>query len=278
MPRLSNDHSWIRLSFDKARVTNYNHEMENRFQGFIKAGSEAESVLKDIDEKKLPQHVAIIMDGNGRWARQRNLDRISGHKEGAKSARLIAECSARIGIKHLTLFVFSSENWKRPQEEVNKLMELLYKNLLERSGILEKNEIRLKTIGDLDKLPKRLRNKLIETEKKSQQYENLQINLALSYGARMEIIQAIKKIIQDDVGSDDINEDLFRNYLYTSGCPDPDLLIRTSGELRVSNFLLYQIAYSELYFSPTLWPDFRVREYLSAILDYQNRKRRFGAI
>lgn len=252
--------------------------MENRFQAFIKPGSEEDAVLKEIDELKLPGHVAIIMDGNGRWARKRNLDRISGHKEGAKSARLIAECSARIGIKHLTLFVFSSENWNRPQEEVNKLMELLYKNLLERSGILEKNQIKLKTIGDMDKLPKRLKNKLIETENKSAHNRNLQINLALSYGARMEIIQAIKKIVHDGIKPDQVDEVLFRNYLYTSGCPDPDLLIRTSGELRISNFLLFQIAYSELLFSPILWPDFRVKEYLSAILDFQKRRRRFGAI
>ncbi|MCK4837023.1 MAG: di-trans,poly-cis-decaprenylcistransferase, partial [Candidatus Aminicenantes bacterium] len=223
--------------------------MENRCESFIKAGSEEESILDKIDEKKLPKHVAVIMDGNGRWAKQRNLDRISGHKEGAKSARLIAECSAKIGIKHLTLFVFSSENWKRPKKEVNKLMELLYDNLVVRSGILKKNKIRLKTIGELDKLPARLRNKLSETEKTSQKFKNLQINLALSYGARMEIIQAIKRIIGDKIRAEEIDETLFRNYLYTAECPDPDLLIRTSGELRLSNFLLYQIAYSELYFS-----------------------------
>lgn len=252
--------------------------MENRFQGFIKPGSEEDAVLEEIDEARLPSHVAIIMDGNGRWAKQRHLARIDGHKEGARSARLIAECSARIGIRYLTLFVFSSENWKRPQDEINKLMELLYKNLLERSGILEKNHIRLNTIGDLEKLPKRLRRKLIETEKKSRHYENLQINLALSYGSRMEIIEAVRKIVRDQLDPEQIDETLFRNYLYTSGCPDPDLLIRTSGELRISNFLLFQIAYSELIFSPTLWPDFRVKEYLTAILDYQNRRRRFGAI
>jgi undecaprenyl diphosphate synthase len=157
-------------------------------------------------------------------------------------------------------------------------MGLLYKNLLERSSILDKNEIKLKTIGDLDKLPGRLKNKLMETEKKSRHYQNLQINLALNYGSRMEIIQAVKRIIQDGIDPDRLDETVFRNYLYTLDFPDPDLLIRTSGELRISNFLLFQIAYAELYFSPVLWPDFRVKEYLTALLEYQSRGRRFGAV
>jgi undecaprenyl diphosphate synthase len=263
---------------DKARVKTYNFWMQNRFKFFVKEGSREEDLLLKINKKKLPRHVAIIMDGNGRWAKKRKLNRIEGHLEGAKSALIIAECSSRIGIKYLTLFVFSSENWKRPPWEVNKLMDLLYKNLTEKSGILSENKIKLRTIGDLGKIPPRLRKKLFETEKMSGHYKNLQINLALSYGARNEIINAVRKIIIDNVSASDINEKLFENYLNTHDCPDPDLLIRTSGELRISNFLLYQIAYSELYFTQTLWPDFKVYDYLKAIKEYQERGRRFGAI
>ncbi len=271
--------SWCRLNgVDKARVKTYNFWMQNRFKFFVKEGSREEDLLLKINKRKLPRHVAIIMDGNGRWAKKRKLNRIEGHLEGAKSARIIAECSSRIGIKYLTLFVFSSENWKRPPREVNKLMDLLYKNLAEKSGILSENKIKLKTIGDLGKIPPRLRKKLLETEKMSGHYKNLQINLALSYGARNEIINAVRKIIIDNVSASDINEKLFENYLNTHDCPDPDLLIRTSGELRISNFLLYQIAYSELYFTQTLWPDFKVYDYLKAIKEYQERGRRFGAI
>lgn len=264
--------------FDKVRVKPYNFQMKNRFKSFIKEGSREESLLLKINKRKLPRHVAVIMDGNGRWAKKQNLDRIKGHIEGAKSARIIAECSAQIGIKYLTLFVFSSENWKRPVREVNKLMDMLYDNLVEKSGILNENKIKLKAIGELEKLPSHLTRKLLETEDMSSQYKNMQINLALSYGARNEIIHAVKEIVGEKIPVSDINETRFERYLYTHDCPDPDLLIRTSGEIRISNFMLYQIAYSELYFTKKLWPDFRIYEYLKAIVEYQERGRRFGAL
>jgi undecaprenyl diphosphate synthase len=252
--------------------------MQNRFKPFIKEGSREESLLLKISKRKLPRHVAVIMDGNGRWAKKKNLDRIQGHIEGATSARIIAECSARIGIDFLTLFVFSSENWKRPIREVNKLMDMLYDNLVKKSGLLSENKIKLRTIGELDKLPSYLKNKLLETEKMSSRNRNMQINLALSYGARNEIVQAVKKIVTKKIPVSDIDESSFARHLYTHDCPDPDLLIRTSGEIRISNFLLYQIAYSELYFTTKLWPDFRVYDYLKAIAEYQDRGRRFGAL
>ena len=252
--------------------------MYKKFKGFIKEGKEEEFLIKKIDEKKLPAHIAIIMDGNGRWAKQKNLKRVDGHKRGAESARLILECSARIGIKHLTLFAFSTENWKRPIKEVNALMDMLYNNLVLERKLLEDNKIKFKVLGDIKRLPEKLRKKLIETEEFSKNYSNMQINIALNYGSRMEMIQAIKRIVDSSISSSSINEKLFEKYLYTYKIPDPDLLIRTSGELRISNFLLYQIAYSELYFTETLWPDFGIKEFLEAIIDFQKRKRRLGGI
>lgn len=253
-------------------------EMKTSFKGFIEEGSEEDALLRKIDLKKLPRHVAIIMDGNGRWAKQRGLERVTGHKQGAKSARIVTEYAAHLGIKYLTMFAFSSENWKRPLREVSSLMELLYDNLVNKKELLIDNQIRLKVIGDQGKLPSKLREKLRETEEMSKDFKGMQINLALNYGSRREIVAAVRKIMQDRIPAGRVNEKLFSHYLYTDGSPDPDLLIRTSGELRISNFLLFQIAYAELYFTEIFWPDFRVKELFEAVIDFQQRKRRFGSL
>jgi len=235
-------------------------------------------LIAQIDEKRLPGHVAIIMDGNGRWAKQNNLQRSAGHSAGAETARAITEIAARLGIKVLTLFTFSSENWKRPAQEIRFLMNMLYENLLNRQDLLDQNDIKLKIIGRIDKLPAKLQKKLNETELNSHKHQGLQVNLALNYGSRAEIVLAVKQIIAQGIPASRISEKTFGKYLDTTGCPDPDLLIRTSGEYRLSNFLLYQIAYSELYFTPILWPDFKAVDFFRAIIDFQGRDRRFGNI
>jgi len=240
--------------------------------------SEEHALIGHMDGKRLPAHVAVIMDGNGRWAKQKGLDRNAGHSAGAEAAREVTEAAARLGIRFLTLFTFSSENWKRPPAEVQFLMDMLYENLLNRQDLLEENDIRLKIIGDQDKLPGKLRKKLLESEEKSGDHRRMQVNLALNYGSRMEILRAVRGIVSRGIPAGKIDEATFSEFLYTAGCPDPDLLIRTSGEQRISNFLLYQIAYSELYFTRTLWPDFRAKEFFQAIIDFQGRERRFGDI
>jgi undecaprenyl diphosphate synthase len=241
-------------------------------------GSEERELLERIDEKRLPVHVAITMDGNGRWAKQRGLERNAGHGAGAEAAREITEVAARLGIGYLTLFTFSSENWKRPAGEVQFLMDMLHENLLNRQSLLTDNDIRLKIIGDLERLPGKLRKKLLESEEKSRGHKRLQVNLALNYGSRLEILRAVRALVAQGIAAGRIDEETFAGQLYTAGCPDPDLLIRTSGEQRISNFLLYQIAYSELYFTTTLWPDFRAKEFFRALIDYQGRERRYGDI
>ncbi len=252
--------------------------MLDMFKGLIEAGSEEESLLKTIDLKRLPAHVAVIMDGNGRWAKQRGMQRVEGHKRGAATARLITETAVRLGIKYLTLFAFSSENWKRPVTEVNTLMDMLHENMVERRDLLINNKIRLKVIGDLKRLPGKLKRKLQETEELTSGLDKMQINLALNYGSRSEIVHAVKGMLEDGVAPSNVNEDLLSKYLYTGGCPDPDLVIRTSGERRISNFLLFQIAYAELYFTDVFWPDFGVAGFFNAVIDFQHRKRRFGSI
>jgi undecaprenyl diphosphate synthase len=244
---------------------------------FPEESAERELIAR-IDEKRLPGHVAIIMDGNGRWATQNGLPRTGGHSAGAETARAITEIAARLGIRYLTLFTFSSENWKRPASEIRFLMNMLYENLLNRLDLLENNGIKLKIIGAIDKLPAKLQKKLHETEAGSQAHRGLQVNLALNYGARAEIVHAAKRIVAQGIPASRVNEKTFAKYLDTAGCPDPDLLIRTSGECRISNFLLYQIAYSELYFTPTLWPDFKAADFFRALIDFQGRDRRFGNI
>lgn len=234
-------------------------------------------MLAQIDKKKLPVHVAVIMDGNGRWAKNRGMSRLEGHKAGTVTAREIATAASDLGIRFLTVYTFSSENWKRSVSEVNALMKILYENLVNQKELLFKNKIRVKTLGELGRLPGKLRRKLIETEALTDGHGGLQVNMALNYGSRQEILQAVKGIVKDGVPASKINDSLFKKYLYGENIPDPDLLIRTSGELRISNFLLYQIAYSELYFTPTLWPDFKPPEFYRAIIDYQKRQRRFGS-
>ncbi|MCE5212320.1 MAG: isoprenyl transferase [Deltaproteobacteria bacterium] len=233
-----------------------------------------------IDLNKLPRHIAIIMDGNGRWAQQHTIGRIRGHKKGAESVRTVVRACREIGIKYLTLFAFSQENWERPENEVKALMLLLEEYLTKEIEELQEQGIRLVTIGETGLLNSSVREKLQRAKETTAKNDKMILNLALSYGGRDEIIHAVKKIIDDkEKGKVDINKitkDDFSNYLYTSGMPDPDLLIRTSGEYRISNFLLWQTAYTELYFTNVLWPDFTKDDLLKAIASYQQRERRFG--
>jgi undecaprenyl diphosphate synthase len=229
---------------------------------------------------EIPTHIAIIMDGNGRWAKRRGLPRVAGHREGVKSVRDVVEACAQLGVKYLTLFAFSTENWRRPKEEIDTLMKLLIKTLRSETEKLHKNDIKLMAIGDIDSLPKEVRQELKEAMERTKNNKRMVLNLALSYSGRWEIIEAVKEIARDvkkgKVKIEEIDDKLFSNYLKTAGIPDPDLLIRTSGELRISNFLLWQIAYTELYITDCLWPDFRRKHLYEAIRDYQRRERRFG--
>jgi undecaprenyl diphosphate synthase len=229
---------------------------------------------------EIPTHIAIIMDGNGRWAKRRGLPRVAGHREGVKPVRDVVEACAQLGVKYLTLFAFSTENWRRPKEEIDTLMKLLIKTLRSETEKLHKNDIKLMAIGDIDSLPKEVRQELKEAMEKTKNNKRMVLNLALSYSGRWEIIEAVKEIARDvkkgKVKIEEIDDKLFSNYLKTAGIPDPDLLIRTSGELRISNFLLWQIAYTELYITDCLWPDFRRKHLYEAIRDYQRRERRFG--
>jgi undecaprenyl diphosphate synthase len=237
--------------------------------------------LKDkINIEKLPAHVAIIMDGNGRWAKQKGKFRVFGHNNGVVAVRDTVEAAAEIGVKHLTLYAFSTENWNRPKTEVNALMSLLVSTIHKETATLQKNNIRLKAIGDIDSLPKSCKNELLQAIEKTAGNTRMDLVLALSYSSRWEIINAVKNIAQEvkdgNLNIDEINENVFSNHLTTHGIPDPELLIRTSGEHRISNFLMWQISYSELYFTPKLWPDFRKEDLYEAILDFQQRERRFG--
>jgi undecaprenyl diphosphate synthase len=237
--------------------------------------------MVDLIPEKLPKHVAIIMDGNGRWAKQRAMNRVRGHEEGAESVREILRATRQIGIPWLTLYALSEENWKRPRYEISALMKLLRRFLKsELNEMLEKG-IRFQAIGRIYKLPRDVQEMLRETAEKTSLNRDTVLTLALSYGGRQEMIDAIKAIAKEiekgHVTSKDITEELVEDNLYTVGMPDPDLLIRTSGECRVSNFLLWQMAYTEIYMTPTLWPDFRKEEYFKALVEYQSRERRFGA-
>jgi undecaprenyl diphosphate synthase len=236
--------------------------------------------MTPIDLRQLPDHVAIIMDGNGRWAKKKGFSRIRGHQQGADAVREIVTLSREIGIQWLTLYAFSEENWKRPAHEVQALMKLLNRFLKNELGEMQENGIRLKTIGRMSRLPKRTREILTETIERTSSNTEMTLTLALSYGGRQEILDAVLKIADQvkrgEINAHEITEQVISDALYTSGMPDPDLLIRTSGEYRISNFLLWQISYSELYITPTLWPDFCKNEYLEAIREYQKRDRRFG--
>jgi undecaprenyl diphosphate synthase len=236
--------------------------------------------MPNINPEKIPHHVAVIMDGNGRWARKRALNRIRGHEEGTESVRVIVRESRNIGIKWLTLYAFSEENWKRPKYEIDALMVILRRFLKSELQEMLDNGIRFQSIGRTDKLPRDVRELLDETSRKTSENSKMVLSLALSYGGRQEISRALKRIAEKveagDIHPEDITEELITGFLYTSGIPDPDLLIRTSGEYRISNFLLWQIAYTEIYITSTLWPDFRKEEFLSAIEEFQKRERRFG--
>jgi undecaprenyl diphosphate synthase len=237
---------------------------------------------EEVDKKNLPRHIAIIMDGNGRWAKQKNLSRIRGHMKGVESVREVVTASRELGIKVLTLYAFSIENWKRPKDEVLALMGLLKKYLLKEGEEMLKNDIRLSVIGSVEDLPVDVQNILQETIRKTERCDGMILNLALSYGGRSEILHAVQGILSDfqkgKIKAEEITSSRFSQYLWTRGLPDPDLLIRTSGEYRISNFLLWQIAYTELYVTETLWPDFDREELLKAIAAYQSRERRFGMI
>jgi len=235
-----------------------------------------------IDHNRLPKHIAIIMDGNGRWAKQRGRLRTFGHHQGVKSVREATESAAELGIKYLTLYAFSTENWNRPKSEVNALMNLLVRTINKETKTLHDNNISLMAIGDIDSLPEVTRKELNEAIRETAHHTRMKLILALSYSSRWEIANAAR-IIAEKVGSkeimpDQVDQALFESYLNTSSIPDPELLIRTSGEYRISNFLLWQIAYAELYFSMKLWPDFRKEDLYEAIVDYQRRERRFGKI
>ena len=235
-----------------------------------------------LDPAKLPRHVAIIMDGNGRWAKQRLMNRIKGHEKGSEAVRTIVRTSRELGISVLTLYAFSTENWQRPKAEVAALMTLLGRFLKSERKEMMDNDIRLNTIGQIDRLPGFVRKVLEEIMQVTGQNRSMTLNLALSYGARNEIVRMVRslaeKSISGDITPEAISEQLVSDHLYTADFPDPDLLIRTSGEMRISNFLLWQIAYSEIFVTETLWPDFSKEEYLQILKDYQQRERRFGKV
>lgn len=237
-------------------------------------------LLENIDKNRLPRHIAIIMDGNGRWAKEHGHDRLYGHYHGVESVRNIVEGCAELGIEYLTLYAFSSENWERPEYEVEGLMELLVSTIRKEIESLHKNNIRLQVIGDFDTLPENARTQLSEALEITANNKRLTLLLALSYSGRWELLNAVKNIVSDvkkgNLTEEEINQEVFEKYLCTRGFPDPELMIRTSGEYRISNFMLYQLAYTELYFTAVRWPDFRKENLYEAILDYQERERRFG--
>ena len=234
----------------------------------------------DIDINNIPKHIGIIMDGNGRWAKKRNLPRSYGHKAGVETIRrIIKECN-RLGVKYLTLYAFSTENWKRPEDEVSALMGLLVEYLKKEFKELNKNQVVINYIGDISKLPLRCQDELIKAKENTKSNKGVVMNLALNYGGRAEIIKAINCFLKDHNGEENlrITEEVLGSYLYTKGMPDPDIIIRPSGEQRLSNFLLWQCAYTEFWYSDILWPDFTEKDLQQAIIDYQNRERRFGGI
>jgi len=238
------------------------------------------SLKEQINTLKLPSHIAVIMDGNGRWARQRGLDRVFGHQQGVNAVRNVIEAAAELGVRYLTLYAFSTENWGRPDEEVSALMSIMIQSLNKETETLIKNNIRMLTIGDVDRLADDVKERLDDTIKLTSGCTGLSLIVALSYSSRWEITEAARRLATDIkngvVNIDSVNEERFGNYLSTAGIPDPDLMIRTSGEMRISNFLLWQLAYAELYITETLWPDFGKDNFYEAIIEYQRRERRFG--
>ena len=235
---------------------------------------------EQINMERIPQHVAIIMDGNGRWAKSKGSDRIFGHREGVDSVDKVMEAASDLGVKYITLYAFSTENWNRPEQEVNALMEILSQALKKYIEKISKNNVRLMVVGDKSRLSQLTLSNLSEAEKMTEMNTGLTMILAISYSSRWEIVEAAKRIASEvkagSLNVDQINEKVFSDHLATAGIPDPDLLIRTSGELRISNFLMWQLSYSELYFTPVSWPEFKKEQFFEAIIDYQKRERRFG--
>ena len=257
----------------------YNVRMFKDLEGFLAPGSDEERLAAEIDLGRLPRHVAVIMDGNGRWAKARGLARTEGHRAAIESVREIVETAARTGIKVLTLYAFSSENWKRPQREVATLFRLLVDFLKKEDGIFVENDLRLTVLGRKDGLPSKARRELERVEDSTRGNKRMRLCVALNYGGRAEIVDAVKRLLADGVTQPRaVDEAALAGRLYTAGLPDPDLLIRTSAEYRISNFLLWQIAYAEIWITPVYWPDFRRLHFFQAIVDYQKRERRFGDV
>lgn len=250
-------------------------------EGLAKPGSEEAGLLMQIDKNRLPKHVAVIMDGNGRWARLRKLPRVAGHRAGIEAVRDIVESSARLGLEVLTLYAFSIENWKRPQKEVRTLMALLKGYIRRELQNVAQNNIKFRAIGRIHELDKPVRIELQRAMRATRNNTGMLLNVALNYSGRAELVDTFSRLLREFKRNGHklpVNEELIARFLYTSGVPDPDLLIRTSGEMRISNFLLWQIAYSEIYITSTYWPDFRRKHLLEAILEYQQRDRRYGGI
>ena len=245
---------------------------------WIPTGGPEEVLARQVEFDRLPRHVAIIMDGNGRWAGERHLPRVEGHRAGVDAVRDVVESSARLGLEVLTLYAFSVENWKRPAAEVSTLMLLLKRYLRLELDTLLRNGIRFNVIGRSDALASDIQTELLDAERKTAKNTGMLFNIALNYGGRSEIVDAARRAMESGIKPEDLDEERFSQFLYTNGQPEPDLLIRTSGEMRVSNYLLWQIAYAEIYVTDTLWPDFRRTHLLDAVLAYQKRERRYGGI
>jgi undecaprenyl diphosphate synthase len=253
--------------------------MQKHLEEYFPPGTEEHDLLLKVDLLRLPGHIAVIMDGNGRWAQQKGLARVEGHNAGSASVREVVEASARLGVKFLTLYAFSQENWKRPRLEVGQLWRLLREYLGKEDRLLVENDIKLRVIGRREGIPRPVLRELERVEDITRANGRMTLVVALNYGGRSEIVDAARRIMAEGrLAPADLDEKEFAARLYTEGVPDPDLLIRTSGELRVSNFLLWQIAYTEIYVTPVLWPDFRRRHLLEAVLEYQKRDRRFGDV
>jgi undecaprenyl diphosphate synthase len=254
----------------------------NEFEGVLEHGSRDEFLLRQIDRERLPSHVAIIMDGNGRWAGRRNQPRVAGHRAGAEAVRATVEAAARLGLSYLTLYAFSTENWKRPRFEVDALMALLREFLKKELRLLKRNNIRFQTIGREEGLEPSVIREIVRARRETAHCTGMLLTVALNYSGRSEILEACRQLLVESLANDRSPEQLdecdIERHIYTAGLPDPDLLIRTSGEMRVSNFLLWQIAYSEIYVTDTLWPDFRRANLLDAIVEFQRRERRYGDV
>jgi undecaprenyl diphosphate synthase len=270
---------WASKGQDPGSEPTYDGPMSlDKLLSWIPADDPDASLARQVDFKQLPSHVAIIMDGNGRWAAQRHLPRVEGHRNGIEAVRDTVETAARLDCEVLTLYAFSVENWKRPEMEVSTLMALLKRYLRSELNTLLKNDIRFRVIGRMDELSSDVQDELNRTMERTAESRGMIFNIALNYSGRAEIVDAVRRALDAGVRAEDLDEERLAGFLYTAGQPDPDLLIRTSGEMRVSNFLLWQIAYAEIYVTDTLWPDFRRRHLLEAVLAYQKRDRRYGGI